>query len=469
MRKPHAFGVVFSSLPAELQDVSQQVLDAWSACLNEVPAIEELRHVVNTPLGHALPFPPSWAGRAFMPAIDVAVEQAALLMPEVHTVLDIIFACERRGTSEDSVHHLYDSLVMGVLGLLQDHVTLGLRMDRNTLDKSRTTKGQSRPDFLCWLPSGILAFKGEEKAMQGDLHVARDELSTKLAAWSATFFGELPYQLAYAAGGEMIQFFALDLRQKQKGRRVPLCDAFTITTPRARSQCVRIVVNLFRVLRTLHTRFPDHCLSLGSIVEKQDSCVVTICGDYVKKQATAFTGPVLVDLYESLFVSPIECLARPTQTPSHGPGSLTVMLRPVGFFRNPSEEVQLAARAVLTALRGLHARGWVHRDVRSTNIMEVPGDGWYLMDLEWAEKVGEPLGNYCPKRENTPPEVLNGGNVAIWTLSADMWQFGRVLELWEELGSPVGDLGHQLCAALLSESPAKRPTAEQALNHLWFS
>jgi hypothetical protein len=456
-----------SYFPAELPDVSQQVLDAWSACLNEVPAIGDLMLVLNTPLGHALPFPSSWAGRAFLPAIDVAMEQAALLMPEIHAVLDVIFACVRRGTSEDSVHHLYDSLITGVLGLLQDHVTLGLRMDRNTPDKSRTTKGQSRPDFLCWLPSGILAFKGEEKATQEDLHIARDELCTKLAAWSATFFGELPYQLAYAAGGEMIQFFALDLRQN--GRRVPLCDAFTITTPRARSQCVRMVVNIFRVLRTLHKRFPDHCLSLGSVVEKQDSCVVTICGDYVKKRATAFTGPVLVELYNSLVDSPIECLARPKKAPSHIAGSLTVKLQPVGFFRNPSEEVRLAARAVLTALCGLHARGWVHRDVRSTNIMEVPGDGWYLMDLEWAEKVGEPLGDYRPKRENSPPEVLRGGNVAIWTSSADMWQFGRVLELWEERGSPLGNLGHQLCAALLTESPANRPTAEKALNHPWFS
>ena len=101
--------------------------------------------------------------------------------------------------------------------------------------------------------------------------------------------------------------------------------------------------------------------------------------------------------------------------------------------------------------------------------MEVPGDGWYLMDLEWAEKVDEPLGDYRPKRENTPPEVFHGGNVAIWTSSADMWQFGRVLELWEERGSPLGNLGRQLRAALLTDSPANRPTAEKALNHPWFS
>ncbi len=39
-----------------------------------------------------------------------------------------------------------------------------------------------------------------------DLHVATEELSSKLAAWTPTFFGEVPYQLGYAA--ETIQFFA---------------------------------------------------------------------------------------------------------------------------------------------------------------------------------------------------------------------------------------------------------------------
>jgi hypothetical protein len=265
----------------------------------------------------------------------------------------------------------------------------------------------------------------------------------------------------------MIQFFALDLREN--GRRFPLCEAFTITTPKARSQCVRIVVNLFRVLRTLHSTFPDHCLSLGSVVEKQGSCVVTILGDYVEKRATAFTGPGLVELYGSLLNDPIECLARPTKAASCKSGLLRVRLQPVGFFRSPGDQVRVAARCVLTALCGLHARGWVHRDIRASNVMEVPGDDWHLMDLEWAQKTGKPLGNYRPKRVNTPPEVLNDGDAAVWTAAADMWQFGSVLESWSDEGSPLGELGKQLGAALLNENPADRPTAEQALKHQWFS
>ena len=68
-----------------------------------------------------------------------------------------------------------------------------------------------------------------------------------------------------------------------------------------------------------------------------------------------------------------------------------MLVRQMLFFHNPGNQVRVAARCVLTALCGLHARGWVHRDVTAANVMQVPGDGWYLMDLEWAEKTGEPL------------------------------------------------------------------------------
>ena len=251
------------------------------------------------------------------------------------------------------------------------------------------------------------------------------------------------------------------------GRRVPLCDAFTVTTPKARSQCVRMAVNLFRLLRTLQSRFPEHCLSLGGVITRPESCVVIVHGDFVSKRASAFTGPELKDLYLALLARPIERLARPKKAPKVGT-VLIVKIQPVGFFRYPGEQVKNAARSVLTALDGLHKIGWVHRDVRAANVMEVPGDGWYLMDLEWAQRVGQPLENYVPNGGNLPPEIIEGGDAAVWTAAADMWQFGRVLELWGDKGSPLGEMGKSLCLSLMAERPEDRPTAQQALKHAWL-
>ncbi len=449
-----------------IPNVSREVLDAWSACLDSLPAIDDLRSVINAPLLRPLPYPSWWAGAELHPPdADVATASPGLLAPAVEAICTTLFSRQRNGSSEDSLHAVYDSLITDVLVLLRNHVSLGLRLDRNTIDKSGTTKGQTRPDFLCWLPSGILGFKGEEKASAEELHVAREELSSKLAAWTPTFFGEIPYQVGYAAGGETIQFFAMDVRNG--GRIVSMCDAFTVTTPKARSQCVRMAVNLFRLLRTLQLRFPEHCLSLGDVITRPESCVVTIHGDFVSKRAAAFTGPELEELYLALLARPIECLARPKKAPKVG-ASLTVQIQPVGFFRNPGEQIKDAVRSVLTALCGLHEIRWVHRDVRTTNIMEVPGKGWYLMDLEWAQRVGLPLENYAPKRDNSPPEIREGGDAAVWTAAADMWQFGKVLDFWGDNGSSLGEMGKDLCLKLMAERPEDRPTAQQALKHMWL-
>jgi hypothetical protein len=355
-------------LTFESADLSIALLDAWTADLAEVPSIDQLRAIVNTPLMRALPYPKHYFFE-LPPEEDVATQSPDRMRADLEALWSTIFVTKRNGTSEESLHAVYDALFTNVLALLASHKLPGLRMDRYGVEESRTFNAQCRPDFLCFLLSQVLAFKGEEQARESDLRKAVAELSDKLAAWTPTFFGEFPYQLAFAAGSEMIQFFALDV--KKRGARVPLCDAFSVTMPKARRQCVRIVVNLFRVLRALQVRYPEDCLALGDIIV-HGSSTVTIMGDYVKKVARECSGENLLDLYETLRDRPLEGLARPTaEPPKFARGSLTVRLQPVGFFRNPAEDVKRAACSVLTALEGLHRIGWVHRDVRAPNVMEV--------------------------------------------------------------------------------------------------
>jgi hypothetical protein len=86
------------------------------------------------------------------------------------------------------------------------------------------------------------------------------------------------------------------------------------------------------------------------------------------------------------------------------------------------------------------------------------------MDLEWAARVDSPVGNYSPKQENTPPEIRARGENALWTMAADMWQFGQLLLFWSRCnGSFVDDAGLELCANLTAESPDERLSATFAL------
>ena len=64
----------------------------------------------------------------------------------------------------------------------------------------------------------------------------------------------------------------------------------------------------------------------------------------------------------------VHCLEVPSPSTD---GHLTVKLQPVGYEREPDSERELrsAVRAALIALRGIHAVGFVHRDVRWPNML----------------------------------------------------------------------------------------------------
>lgn len=101
---------------------------------------------------------------------------------------------------------------------------------------------------------------------------------------------------------------------------------------------------------------------------------------------------------------------------------MTLHVSPVGVCgKRPGSlsEVKAAGRCVLQALQWLHTHNWVHRDIRPDNIMYADGL-WYLMDLEWAEKAGSPIGKYTPNRVFPPPE-LAGADGGTWTVACDLW------------------------------------------------
>lgn len=65
------------------------------------------------------------------------------------------------------------------------------------------------PAYLLWVNSALL-FKGEEKCHAMELVFAEVELLNKMTSpWDSEVYGDCPYMLAYAVGGNMLSIVAI--------------------------------------------------------------------------------------------------------------------------------------------------------------------------------------------------------------------------------------------------------------------
>jgi hypothetical protein len=202
-----------------------------------------------------------------------------------------IFTLPSVGDTEDCVHSFVDDLILRPLIELTQLQNCTISTNRNGVDSSGATLRNLRPDVLVWLPSGVLAFKGEDKANTRQILEARGELLSKMASFTDAFFGSLPYQLGYAAAGRILEFWAIDRKATTvDSRMVQLAGPIDLWTIRGRSLCVRCAVNIAKVLTALNRDFPHgSAIRLGDTI-RSDSSEVHIFGDHVMKSTDVFTG-----------------------------------------------------------------------------------------------------------------------------------------------------------------------------------
>lgn len=60
-------------------------------------------------------------------------------------------------------------------------------------------------------------------------------------------------------------------------------------------------------------------------------------------------------------------------------------------------DLKNALKSVLKALSVLHAKGWVHRDIRWENILRDSTGQWFLIDLESANYKDKEVGKFTSR------------------------------------------------------------------------
>ena len=126
-------------------------------------------------------------------------------------------------------------------------------------------------------------------------------------------------------------------------------------------------------------------------------------------------------------------------------------LFPVGarFLIKSDDQLRSLTISVLETVAAMHQAGLVHRDIRVDNIVHYFGQ-WILIDWELAGPVHEKV--WWTAREK-PPGIRMG---LPWTIAADLWQVGRIIQRYTWLDPPCQRIAKGLVGGTI-------PTAEDAL------
>ncbi|PNH02294.1 hypothetical protein TSOC_011738 [Tetrabaena socialis] len=350
---------------------------------------------------------------------------------------------------------------------------LRISIDCDIVDRSGGAR--LRPDLLCRVCNALL-FKGEHKADRSQFDAAVNELRAKMAKpWDPELQPgvPLPFMLAYAAAGSLLQFFAIETSAASGDVQVvPISPKYDLTLPAHRVEALHATCNVFRILRHTALAIPAIDLGLGQrlVARDGDGRIVRFIHKRIPEFRARHEGAGINDLaqleaaYEATAGQP-GVIQVYTGGSDGGPrldacGDYIVHLSPVGRPNHgaPSAELErkAAVRAVLEALAALHAKGLVHRDVRWPNLIRTARGAWLLIDLE---HVGD-AGRSCPPALPLchAPGMLEAGS--IFTTASDLVMVAQQL-LSGAPGPLVDELRQQLQARSL--------TAVEALQHAWFS
>ena len=108
---------------------------------------------------------------------------------------------------------------------------------------------------------------------------------------------------------------------------------------------------------------------------------------------------------------------------------ISLKLWPIGMHAciATSNELLILVKQLLLTLKGLHNRNFVHRDIRTDNLVHGPTT-WVLIDWELAGVAGQAV---FWEGTSLRPEVQAGQMP--YTTAVDLWQVGRLVQSFGSL------------------------------------
>lgn len=166
-------------------------------------------------------------------------------------------------------------------------------------------------------------------------------------------------------------------------------------------------------------------------------------------------GPGVVSVLEHAVLKPqsVAYLALADQGVS-----LAAVLTSAPNQRLTIETALAATRAIANALANLHARGWLHRDLKPGNVLCTADGTAVLSDLEFAARLDQTGVQPVPESLiiGTPPfvapELWRDGPAAL-SPAADIWALGVTLYLAIFSAYPFGEAGTEAIIAAIHRGP----------------
>jgi hypothetical protein len=333
----------------------------------------------------------------------------------------------------------------------------------------------------------------EEKPAWEPIEDAIEELQDKFNSASSHYDEALEWIVGIAISGSRVVFGQLRLAfPRQTPAQFVRMGEFDLSTRQGQLGCARAAINIGRWVSWVNSSDLVH----GTYVrfwESMDTYTLGYYSDVIisptevykvlhspmwERQSTTDAEAeerkrTVRSFYEEIATPNTEqdggnipYLEWATEVGTDERGDLTLRLQPVGVPRRPcgDQDPRDALRCVVTALSALHARGWVHLDVRWANIVWCGGKEWYLIDSEFSRKFGAKM----PQNLVALDKDTQTADAA-----ADMYLVGMLLCDAEVYRPWVRDmqveaLRDALCGSEGERVPREMQTAEWVLNHEYF-
>jgi hypothetical protein len=274
--------------------------------------------------------------------------------------------------------------------------------------------------------------------------------------------------LCFGANGSKIRFYVVGDGSKQANPLIPLTGDLDITKMVDRFLILRTTINIARLLVTIKDNVPSVAYPLAKKL-RSGTAMITFGPEGVEKRIPIAHLPLggsnpqsRIDYLNQMYshAAGHRGLAHVMDGPklSSNRTHYKVTLRTKGLPSiKPTNEddVRAMTKDVVSGLTWLHDGGYLHCDVRLTNIVYDPKTKeWTLIDFEHGGSIAS--NDFSGPLKDWDDGTCSNG---VHTTASDMYQLGRLLSVLT-----FSELGKDFVARLRR----KEMTAKESLEHKWI-